>query len=437
MSRIRHADLYGPREGKYAALERLDVATTEWTEIEPQTPWYLFKPFDLSLWGEYGEWWKVNEVFPVNSVGIVTARDRLTIHFTRDELWQTVTDFVALEPEQARRKYQLGRDVQDWKVADAQKDLRDSGPVKGNIVPILYRPFDIRWTYFTGRSRGFICRPRGEVMGHMLAGGNRVLSATRSIEIDAGFHHCFAADVLTTHHTVSVKEVNYAFPLYLYPAGDLAMETERKANLADGFLRALRGSIGNEAPAFTPEDVFHYIYAVFHSPTYRSRYEEFLAIDFPRVPLPGSDALFRELSRIGEELVALHLVRKAGADMPKYPIPGSDLVERVRYEAPTPLVGRAGEGAESATAPVSAGRVWINKAQYFSPVPREVWDFHIGGYRVCEKWLKDRKDRTLGADDLEHYAKIVANVAETIRLMERLDEVIDAHGGWPAAFGRH
>jgi predicted helicase len=422
MKKVYHADLYGVRGEKYRALEQLDVATTEWQEIHPQSPWYLFKPFDDSLWGEYGKWWKVNEVFPVNSVGIVTARDKLTIHFTPEKLWETIKDFVSLPVEEARRKYQLGKDVRDWKVADAQKDLKESGPVKSNIVPILYRPFDVRYTYYTGKSRGFLCMPRPEVMGHMLAGENLGIYACRQTSI-AGWRHVLATNGVTEFCYLSTvtSEAGYLHPLYLYPSGGLRMETERRANLSPDFLQALCHAIGKKSPELTPEDILYYIYAVFHSPTYRSRYTEFLSLDFPRVPLPGSNALFRELSKIGEELVALHLVLKTASPLPNYPVQGTNVVERVRYEEPSSQAS-------------SRGRVWINKTQYFEGVPPGVWQFHIGGYQVCEKWLKERKDRTLSLNELEHYRKIVANIGETIRLMEKVDEVIASAGGWPRAF---
>jgi predicted helicase len=422
--KILHADLYGLREEKYRALEQMDVATTPWTEIQPKTPWYLFKPFDDSLWSEYGEWWKVNDVFPVNSVGIVTARDKLTIHFTPEEVWETVQDFVSMDENLARRKYNLGKDAQDWKVSLAQKDLKDSGPTKENIVPILYRPFDIRYTYYTGRSRGFLCMPRPEVMRHMLGAADNAMLITRR-KIIAGRPTYFFASACVIGDGV-IRSDNHGsesgFPLYLYPTGDLALETERVPNLHPQFLSALAGALGAEEgeEAFTPEQVFYYIYAVFHSPTYRSRYEEFLAIDFPRVPLPGGREVFHQLAHIGEELVALHLLRTSGPHLPNFPVAGSNVVERVRYEGPSENQ--------------AMGRVWMNSEQYFDNVPPEAWRFSIGGYQVCEKWLKDRKGRKLSGEELETYRKIVANIVETIRLMSAVDAAIESHGGWPGAF---
>jgi predicted helicase len=165
-----------------------------------------------------------------------------------------------------------------------------------------------------------------------------------------------------------------------------------------------------------PEDVFSYAYAVFHSPTYRQRYSEFLKIDFPRLPLTGNKDLFKALVGLGAELVSLHLMESPRLEtfITRFPVPGSQMVEAVRYED-------------------NSRRVYINSEQWFEGVPPEVWAFTIGGYQVCHKWLKDRKGRTLTFEDLHHYQKIIVALAETIRLMAEIDAVILAHGGWPIA----
>lgn len=176
---------------------------------------------------------------------------------------------------------------------------------------------------------------------------------------------------------------------------------------------------GDLQQTFGPEDVFHYMYAVFHSPMYRTRYAEFLKIDFPRLPLTTHADLFRALCKLGERLVGLHLMEKFGTTTIKYPVNGSNVVEKIEYLEPRDYPEQ--------------GRVSINKTQYFEGVPSEVWNFHVGGYQVCHKWLKDRKGRTLTFDDLKHYQRIVAALAETITLMEQVDEAIGVHGGWPLA----
>ena len=164
----------------------------------------------------------------------------------------------------------------------------------------------------------------------------------------------------------------------------------------------------------TPEDIFNYAYAVFHSPSYRSRYAEFLKTDFPRLPFTGNLELFRALARLGGELTSLHLLESPKLDQPVTEFIGSRSpeVEKVSW---------------------SKNAVWIDKAQRigFKGVREDVWNFHIGGYQVCEKWLKDRKARKLSRDDIMHYQKVVVALSETIRLMEEIDKVITTHGGWP------
>ena len=73
----------------------------------------------------------------------------------------------------------------------------------------------------------------------------------------------------------------------------------------------------------------------------------------------------------------------------------------------------------------------INKTQYFVGIPEEVYNFHIGGYQVCQKWLKDRKGRQLTEEEIAHYQKIVVALNETIRIMKEIDAVIEGHEGWP------
>ena len=158
------------------------------------------------------------------------------------------------------------------------------------------------------------------------------------------------------------------------------------------------------------------MYAVFHAPTYRSRYAEFLKIDFPRLPLTRNPALFRALCTIGARLVSLHLLAEAAPSVASYPVPGDDTVEFVRFDA---------------DANADTGRVHINRTQYFDGVPVAVWNFHVGGYQVAHKWLKDRKGRTLTYDEQRHYRNTLAALAATIRLMREIDEAITQHGGWP------
>ena len=267
-------------------------------------------------------------------------------------------------------------------------------------------------------------------MRHMLAGENLGLSTTRSTEIADGWEHVFASRHLVQHHAVSLKEVNYLFPLYTFPLEALANAVNpRRPNLDPKFTRAFASAVGldfipdgagDRTITFGPEDIFRYLYAVLHSPEYRRRYADFLKSDFPRIPLPAHHAVFSALIIPGARLVRLHLMEVDDRRIaPAFSRTGSNQVDQVSYAPPSSGL---------------PGCVWINREQYFESVDPEIWAFTIGGYRPAEKWLKDRKGRTLTEDDIDHYRKIVAALTDTRRLMAEIDDVIGKHGGWPGAF---
>ena len=276
--------------------------------------------------------------------------------------------------------------------------------------------------------------PRFELRQHMLQ-PNISLNVTRQTKADE-WRHALVANTPTPAIYTEIKDGSNAFPLYLYPNPNTkelfdfnessSTPGDRRPNLSPAFITGISKKLnmqfiqdgkGNIQQTFGPEDIFDYMYAVFHSPTYRARYADFLKIDFPRLPLTSNADLFRELCRLGERLVGLHLMEKFGKGMPKYPAKGNDMVERIEYLEPRDKPDQ--------------GRIYINKEQFFEGVPQEVWNFHIGGYQVCQKWLKDRKGRSLSYDDLTHYQRIIAALAETIRLMAAIDAIIEAQGGWP------
>ena len=432
LHRCVHADLWGRREppggtGKYAWLVNSNVSNTTWNTLSAKPPLCPLVPRDDALYEEYEEGWSMADIFPVHSVGVVTARDKLAIQWTAEDMEHVVRDFASLETEEARAAYSLGKDAQDWKVQLAQEDVRKGN---GSVCCVLYRPFDRRFTFYTGKSRGFICRPRPEVMRHMLAGDNLGLSTTRSTEIAGGWEHVFVSRNLIQHHTVSLKEVNYLFPLYVFPREVPSNAVnQRVPNLDSEFTRALVAVVGLKLTAdgfgdlittFGPEDIFRYLYAVLHSPEYRRRYADFLKSDFSRVPLPGNRTLFSDLTRLGARLVRIHLLEVENSDSQvTFPISGSNQVEELRYMPPKHGL---------------PGRVWINGNQHFDGVDPDTYSFAIGGYHPAQKWLKDRKGHKLSKTDIAHYGKIVAALSETRRRMVEIDDIIDRHGGWPAAF---
>lgn len=342
--------------------------------------------------------------------------------------------------------FNLPDDVRDWQFDWAQKDVRDSGPSRRHIFPILYRPFDRRFIYYTGQSRGFIGWPVVDIMGHMLAGENVGFITTRQTRDEWGV---LATSSIIEGKTCAAFNINSLFPLYLYPGvgrADRALFSRwskgkdgRTPNLDSEFVEQIADAIGMRfvsdgrcdlEKTFGPEDVLAYIYAVFYSPGYRSRYKDALRLDFPRVPRPGSSDLFRELAQAGHDLLTLHLFKSSKVASPSPAFVGSRRPEvgRVGWSDDTVWLDAGKTDARAshrATKPGTTG---------FKGVPEEVWDFYIGGYQVLHKWLKYRKGRTLSKQDIAHYQKIVVALNETIRVMARIDERIEAHGGWPEAF---
>ncbi len=434
---VSYADLWGPRESKYAWLLSHDITTTAWQELTPRTPVYSFVPQDRSLSEEYENGWKITAIMPVNSVGLYTARDGLVIQETKANLQAVLKDFLSLPIEAAREKYRLGPDSRDWQVALAQKDVRSSKLSEARMQPIAYRPFDTRFTYYTGISRGLICMPRPEVMQHMLAGRNQAICFMRNSREQSVSNFFVARHIVDKTILSSADNANVA-PLYLYPdASKLELFDAdadklsdapggRRPNLSAAFLADISARLnmrfgpdgrGNLLETFGPEDVFDYMYAVFYSPGYRTRYAEFLTSDFPYLPLTTNTDLFRTLCKLGTRLVALHTMEQFGAALPMYPVSGNNQVERIEYRVTQDEPER--------------GRVYINGTQYFDGVPPEVWAFQVGGYQVCHKWLKDRRGRTLSYEDIRQYQRIVTALTETISLMEQIDEAIEEYGGWP------
>jgi hypothetical protein len=430
---VHHCHLWGAqRQRKYDWLSRHHVENSKWTKLEPTSPHYLFIPQDTRRLKEYERGWKITDMMPIHSLGIAAGRDHFTVAFTAKELRERLRTFLRLDTEKAREAFKLGPDSRDWQVHLAREDLKESNWEKC-IAKILYRPFDCRETCYTGQSRGFHCMPRQDVMRHFFSGDRNLgICTTRSVEIRAGWHHIFATNQLIQLHSVSLKEVNYVFPLYLCPNGKLQeedlfehgngrrpnfsarfikefCETLRVKFVPDGLGRPGKSTVG-------PETIFNYAYAVFHSPKYRGRYAQFLRADFPRLPITSDFELFRKLAGFGGELVDLHARGKGEGLGPGFPMAGDNLVCDVRYQPP--------QGRDS-------GRVWINDRQYFDGVSESAWRFPVGGYLPAQRWLKDRKDRKLSYEDITGYARIVFALSETRALMAQIDETIENHGGWP------
>lgn len=426
---LLHSSIDGRRLDKYEWLLENDVTTTGWSTLQASPPLALFVPVDESTKAEYEAGWSLRDLFAKNgdpAPGIVTTHDQFAISWTPAEAAAKVESLVASDSETAARSLFRLCSQNQWSYARAKTELaRDEW--RKEIRPILYRPFDARWTVF---DRNVAVHRRERVMRHMLDGRNLGLCTNR--EVNGEFRHVLCTRGLISDCTVSPasRERTFLFPLWLHPkayyehlVGEaFSALSEVDVNLNPAFLAETRRLIATDAAqadvAADAEAAFSYIYAILHSASYRRRFEDHLRSDFPRIPLTSKSELFRTLSRLGWRLVTLHLMEADDlASTATYPVPGDNRVDKARYSEP-------GQGAQT-------GRVWINGKQYFEGVAPDVWEFHIGGYQVCAKWLKDRRGRTLTYEDLTHYQYVVAALAETITLMGEIDDAIEAHGGWP------
>ena len=447
---VSYADLWGDRESKYAALAEQDVRGVPWQQLSPTKPWHLLVPQAPDLRAEYEQGWSVTHIMAVHGWGIATRKDYLLVDFERDTLVNRFKDIRRLSVSEAMAMYGI-KQSPHWNFAEAKKQL--SQDTDAQVRPVLFRPFDVRFVYY---ERHMIERGdhRFDLMSHMFQPNVSLISVRRT-EVLEPPKHFYCTDHISVLHSTSAKEGNFVFPLYLYPAirdgkhsrqvglfdNDDRTVDNRRPNLSPAFiadveqrlgLRFVPDGRGDLTETIGPEDIFHYTYAVFHSPTYRTRYAEFLKIDFPRLPITSDVALFASLAAKGAELVDLHLLRlpgdagvggnggaavlvspgKQGVSFPK---PGNGVVDKIAYVAP--------QGSQ-------AGRVVINNDQFFDGIDPETWEMQIGGYQPLEKWLKDRKGRALSFDDLQHYTRMIIALRETRRIMAEIDEVIP---GWPLA----
>lgn len=423
-ARVHHADLWGLRDDKYHAISEMDVRTTTWTKLQPHSPSYLFVPREESLAQEYEQGWAVPSFIHSYSAGIVTARDHFVIDFAGDALLRRVRQFQSSTEGDHELCERLGiARKKGWDIARARKLIKAESDLSTYIRSLYYRPFDIRQIFY---HRSLVWGMSYPVMRHMRL-QNKGLIWTRPMSPNYEFSVLttrLLADQCAVGNKSAGAGISYLGPLYLYPTeqeiiGGLYKPNERRPNLAPDFVNALSelglrfvvDGKGDLEETIGPEDVFNYAYAIFHSPTYRSRYREFLKGDFPRLPLTSNRKLFAALAEKGAELVSLHVMESPALNnlITTYPGPGLNVVDKVTYNE-------------------RDCRLHINKSQYFEGVPPEVWNFCVGGYQVCEKWLKDRTGRALTFDDLLHYQKVVVALKETICLMREIDALIP---GWP------
>src|SRR6266542_1626208 len=414
------ADLWGDRVTNFATLAAPDCRSRRlaWRPVSVFDERYLFIAVDdhADPDGEYESYDAIDTVFAENgrpAPGFLTTHDSFAIAFTKTEIIRNVDELVGSRNEEGARQLFTLCSQEQWQYGAAKRALQKS-EWRHQIRSCLYRPFDHRWTVYDPH---VLVHRRERLNSHLLEPGNLALLTTRMTKGD-DFRHVFVTDRITEVICLSSKKSANAFVFPLFLRDDAQVlpgmhSAAERPNIADRILSAYRAIAGNAA---TPRALFFYYYAVLHSPAYRTRYNARLIREFPRLPRPAHRGLLRSLGAHGEALVNAHLKGTEASHVA--------------------LRGR-GDNVVAAGMPrfdKEASRVLINSGQFFDGVSPELWEYKIGSYGVCEKWLKARKGRTLSPDDIAHYQKIVGALAETIRLMKEIDEVIEKHGGWPGAF---
>ncbi len=442
--RVYYADLWGKKKEKLAALDEATMDSIEWQELKPTEPMLFFTPRDKSAEAVEDDWndcFGIAELMKITSSGIVSMGDSFAYSDSRDEVESKLLDLKKNEykPADLKRKYSLGKNYADFILK-----YNHSSFDKMKIMEAAYRPFEKKWTYFNG---DVLWRTRYAVLRHLTNSNNVGLCLIKICSRDDDLP-VFVTDKITDKTILSSKDNANVFPLYLYEEN--MGKVEKRANLDKDIVAKIRALVegdkltqsGEEETSRTsredisPEDIFDYIYGVLHSPAYRTKFKEFLKVDFPRIPYPKDLGEFERFRAAGRELRAVHLMKDAEPSLfearGRFPIAGDNVVEvvkccqcdnvansNIQFQLRNGELGMGNIGTGN-TGNNSCCRVYINSSQYFDNVPLEAWEQAIGGYRPAEKYLKDRKNRALSQEELKHYQRIILALTKTREIMDGL-----------------
>ncbi len=416
--RVHHSEQWGTREKKYNWLEANEFSTTSWKKLTPKSTFYFFVPRNEKLLKRYDKFPKISDIFPINSVGIVTSRDDFVIDFEREPLERRIRMFLdnKLPDEIIQQTFHL-KDKENWKLANARENVRKDNNYKEAFTKILYRPFDTRWIFY---HESLIERSRKDVMQHMIEGNNKSICFMRQVSLDEKYSHFFVSKYIIDNRTfLSSKGIIQQAPLFLYPKKAISKSkshiitmalfepsteyVSRVPNINKNIYHQLCSCYKHE---ISPEQLLAYIYGVLYSNTYRDKFSEFLKTDFPRIPFTKYNRLFLKMAQLGQRLIDLHLleIKEPIRQSIKFQGEAENKVVKVQYVE-------------------NKNYVFINDFQYFEGLTPEMWNYQIGGYQVCEKWLKDRKDKILTLEEIKHYCLIAASLQITIDIQAEIDKL--------------
>lgn len=444
LGQVFHYDLFGKRDFKYDFLSDNSLKTIDYKELPNIAPDYFFTNKDFKEQEEYDKGFQINQLFFENSLGVLSKNDDIAIDFEKSKLNLRIDDFRNLDESTLKSKYKIKEDSRDWVLSKAIKDLKENF-IMENFKKITYRPFDNRWTFFSGQTKGFFAYSQNRIMKNLKSKDNFGLISGRQGQAVGSMQ--WNLSFIT--NTISDQNIYYrgggtVFPLYLYTETNGQLSTEQTATRTPNLNLEIVNQIAkqldlafvpekegfstpetsNQEPTtFSPIDILDYIYAVLHSPTYREKYKEFLKIDFPKIPYPKDTKTFWELVALGSQIRQIHLLESPTVEeyITEFNIDGDCVVSKPNYKEMY-MVDENNTISHN-DPPYPMGRVYINETQHFENVPEVAWNFYIGGYQPAQKWLKDRKDRKLEFDDIAHYQKIIVALTETDRLMKEIDAI--------------
>lgn len=386
---VKFAEVYGKREVKFKSLDEGELNTIDWEKIRITEPNYFFVNRNFNEEKEYLKGIAIVDLMSFKTSGIKTHDDSNLVSDNRSQLERNINS--------------LGVDFNKVKVFNYS-----------------YRPLEQSYIYYDTNLLG---RAREKTIYHLKNKNIGLVLVAQPQAANLNYFDCVFVTNCLTDTNMFRRGGPSIFPLYLYTNDGTKIPNLKKEIVEE--IEKLAGKV-------TPEDILDYIYAVLHSPSYREKYKEFLKIDFPRVPYPKDKDTFKKLVKLGTELRSLHLFESPEVNkfITTYPVSGNNEVEKVKFEkdaAHQQTQSDASSHPERSRRMTSISssnyKVWINQSQYFGSVPEIAWNFYIGGYQPAQKWLKDRKGRTLTNSDIEHYQKIIVALVETDRIMKEIDKI--------------
>jgi predicted helicase len=410
---VWHGDLWGGRLEKYKKLADGSMKNVDLAPINTVAPYFLFarQGSDL-IRKEYEASWRLTEIYPTNVLGFQSHRDDFAFSFDLDDLKVRTRQFLSSrdEDEQIANRFfpashtenSEARSRRIQMMSALRTRMAELTNIESYLTKASYFPFDERWCIY---NKAVVDRPRRELIQHVYNRNNICLNVVRQTK-QQEWRHALVSALPTTPLYIETKDGSYVFPIFLYPrhANDTTSDN-RSENLSAKFRNFIDERYEHH---YTPEEIASYIYAVLHAPVYRTRYSEFLRIDFPRVRFPESADDFETLSTLGWALVQAHLLRELPRrGLAAYNGKGDHTVEAVRYSSTNQAIT-------------------INETQFFKPVPQAVWEFQIGGYQVLDKYLKSRKGRALSLDEINHVGAVADSLAFTIEQMANIDKAYRA-----------